>query len=151
MRQESSLAWLRKRQLEETSTQFRSSWELYLKFYTVFLTVNIAALGLTLQFVSGWISRLPIVLAFILQNANSLVTAVQIGKYSRKAGQRMSLLCQDIVAEGNERIVLPAHLVEPALPGELGYWGGIANAMGHGLMVLCWLFVLFIRVVAPSE
>ena len=41
--------WLIKRRHEDLSQTFRTSWDLYIKFYTVFLTFSIAALGLLLS------------------------------------------------------------------------------------------------------
>jgi hypothetical protein len=40
--------WLLKRRHEDVSTTFRTGWDLYIKFYTVFLTFSMAAFGLAL-------------------------------------------------------------------------------------------------------
>jgi len=145
LQRQQNIDWLRKKQFDEVSQQFRTTWDMYLKFYTVFLTFNISALGLTIQYMAG-ADRLPIVVAFLLQNINSLVTAVRIGHFSRHMAARLNCICSDFLrleGSGNDSRDL-RFLTDSAIPGELGYWGGIANAMGHGLLIACWVSVLFL-------
>jgi hypothetical protein len=59
--------WLEHKYFDEVSLQFRTVWDLYIKFYTVFLTVQIAGLGAIVQYVAQS-NRILIVLAFILNN-----------------------------------------------------------------------------------
>jgi hypothetical protein len=135
--------WLRKKQFDEVSLQFRSTWDMYLKFYTVFLTFNITALGLTIQYVHG-VNRAPIVIAFLLQNVNALITGMRIGQFSRDMSHRLSKICNDIMQKEGNHSEDSSFLTDSAIPGELGYWGGIANAMGHGLLIACWLSVFLL-------
>jgi hypothetical protein len=43
--EDSANVWLLKRRHEDISSMFRTCWDLYIKFYTVFLTFSVAAMG----------------------------------------------------------------------------------------------------------
>jgi len=139
-----NLDWLRKKQFDEVSLQFRTMFDLYVRFYTVFLTFNFTALGLVLQFVPV-AKRILIVIAFVLINLNSLITAIRIARFSRQSSKRMRIICEEIVAQdnisGDQKL---NSITESAIPGELGSWAGNANAMGHVLFIVCWLAILLI-------
>ncbi|MCC7142246.1 MAG: hypothetical protein IT349_09115 [Candidatus Eisenbacteria bacterium] len=132
--------WLRNKQFDEISAQFRASWDTYVKFYTVFLLVNFTALGLAIEHTQGR-GKTIIIVTFVGQNFLALVTAVGMARYSRSAAQRMRLICCGAIADGPSGGD-PEQLSEPVLPGGLGYWGGLANAAGHVLLIICWLAAL---------
>lgn len=149
----SGLEWLRRRLFDETSQQFRTTWTIYISFYTVFLTFNITALGLTIQYVVTS-NRWPIVIAFVLQNINSMVTALRISKFSLHSSERMSSLARELADASNGTTTLEVApikcLSDEPIPGRLGYWAGQANAIGHLLLVGCWIAALFIPMVKAA-
>lgn len=68
------------------SEQFVAAWQVYIAFYTVFLTVNLAALGVTLEKVAGRKSRVMIAVAFVAQNLLGMATAMAMARYSESLG-----------------------------------------------------------------
>jgi hypothetical protein len=144
--QESPLTWLAKKYFDECSLQFRTVWDLYLKFYIMFLTVNGAALGLTVQYVYSPKAKAVIALAFVLQNVFAAGTAAMISEYSFRMAKRVQGLAEFAVtnASAPDALPLPSVLGESPLPGQLGRWGGIANLGGHVVFVVLWFVVIFV-------
>jgi len=126
---ESTDVWLAKRYLDECSVQFRAVWDLYLKFYVMFLTVNVTALGLVINVAS---SKGLISIAFIMQNLLAGSTAIQIARYSSEVATRAQKLAE-FLAAGNAPVTISSTSVLAAspIPGKLGSWGGYANFAGH--------------------
>ena len=130
--------WMAKKKYDEINQYCRSCWELYLKFYTVFLTMNVAGLGLVVQYID-MDRRWPIVAAFAIQNTLSAITAVSMGLYSRSAASQLIALCRKIT--GVTEFVAPASPV----PAQLMWWAGLANAISSITLVLCWVVVLSVK------
>lgn len=59
---ESTWNWLLAKQFEERSTNIRTAWDIYIKFYVAFLALNVAGIGAVVQYVEIK-SRGPIVYA----------------------------------------------------------------------------------------
>jgi hypothetical protein len=132
---------LMEKQFEQVSRHLSDVWDLYLKFYTGFLTVNFAALAVAVQYIEEPNDRLPLTVAFIAQNILSLVTAIGIAKYTRFAYAKQ----RDVISLLAERESLTAKETEAAqssIPVQAGTWGGIANAASHVLFILCWIGVI---------
>jgi hypothetical protein len=140
-----SKEWLAKKYFDELSLQFRTVWDIYIKWYTVFLTTNVVAIGAVVQYVIPE-NRGVLVFAFAAQNALGLMTALFIGRFSRTTAKRMVLIAALIVADPNESSdsILPVQLRASPLPGNLGFWSGIANAIGNVTLMACWIALLFI-------
>lgn len=143
---DAAVLWLAKKYFDECSLQFRTIWQLYLTFYVAFLTVNGAALGLTVQYVTSSNGKVVIALAFILQNSLAAGTAARIAKYSSDVSRRMRDLTEFVFTNGaaSEMGVLPAVLQESPIPAGLGYWGGIANLISHVIFVVLWVIVFIV-------
>lgn len=139
--QESSDTWLAKKDLDECSLQFRTVWDMYLKFYIVFLTVNGAALGLTVEKVETRVATVVIASAFIAHNLLAAGTALFISKYSIDISRRSREIA--LFATGGK--ALPDVLLESPLPSRVAWWGGLANFLGHVVFVALWLATIFIR------
>jgi hypothetical protein len=138
--------WMAKKYFDECSLQFRSIWDLYLKFYVTFLTVNGAALALTVQYVTGSKAKAVIAITFIFQNVLAAGTAVAISKYSSDVAKRAQGLAElvGVSDHKSDPVALPAILHTSPIPGHIGRWGGIANLLGHVLFVVLWLVVIFV-------
>jgi hypothetical protein len=151
--QESALAWLAKKYFDECSLQFRTVWDLYLKFYVVFLTVNATALGLTVQYVELRESRAVIAAAFVMQNIFAAVTAFMVSRFSAKVAVRAQDLAAFAVAnvEQSPTMQLPLLLAESPIPGQLGKWGAMANLLGHAVFCALWLLVIILKFPKPPH
>src|SRR5580658_4185466 len=95
------------KRFDEVNVYFRTTWDLYLKFYTVFLTFDIAALA--------WVSnnhlegklRWPVAISFISQNILVAITSARMVCYSKGAPKKVKdILGQltDIAASREETI-----------------------------------------------
>lgn len=131
--------YLEKRYLDELSLQLRTSWQLYLQFYTVFLTVNVIGLGLTLEHLAPH-NRWPMALAFVSQNTISFATAVFMAVYSRKTSSKFQEIAEQLLIS-RSRPSRPTAFNESPLAGHLGLWGGIGNAVSHLALIVCWIVV----------
>ena len=130
--------WLLQKQYEEVNTNFRTTWDLYIKFYTVFLTFNVAALaalfsnGFTLVEKSKWL----VIGAFALQDLLCAITSGLMAKFSLRSGKQLEqarrALLQDRVEYGDG---IPA----ASLPVGLARWAGWANLGAMLAMMALWL------------
>ena len=137
----SEWSWLIRRQLDDLGMQVRTVWDLYLKWYTVFLTANVAGLALTVQYVHPE-HRKPVVWAFILQNFISSFTALSVGIFSERSARRATELAAEIILPEMCSAKDRKLILKSTIPGRLGLWSGIANLLSHAAMILCWYFVI---------
>jgi hypothetical protein len=140
------MVWLAKRHLDECSLQYRAVWDLYLKFYVMFMTVNGAALGLTVQYVSERDAKAVISLAFLLQNALAGSTALVIAKFTSNTAKKAQELAAFVLldAVSTTREPLPSALAESMIPGQLGWWAAIANGIAHLIFGVLWFVVILV-------
>jgi hypothetical protein len=137
--------------ITDLSQQFRMVWDIYIKFYTAFIVVNMTGLGLVAEKIERLETKRVIMWAFIFQNVLSGLTALAIAAYSHDVDDRMSKLLTARVAMAqaatpetpSEQAARPYAplLVRSTVPGPLGVWGGAANALGHVFFVVCWIAV----------
>ncbi|MCP5133687.1 MAG: hypothetical protein H6976_08800 [Gammaproteobacteria bacterium] len=125
--------WLAQKQFEERNQNYRTVWDLYLKFYTVFLTVNIIGIGVVVQHVPQK-QRLPIIAAFVIQNLLSAGTAYCIARFSKEASAELEEFCQQFAPESTVEI-----LTKSPLPALLGFRAGWANVWSHMAFIICWV------------
>jgi hypothetical protein len=131
---------------DQISINFRTVWDMYIKWYTVFLTVNILALAATVEKIDGVENWLIVAVAFSVQNALAMFTAIYIGYYSRHMEARIAkitLLLANARDPGADHFV--ARLGGPPIPGELGYWSGWANALGNASLIACWIAAVLVK------
>lgn len=125
--------WQARQHYQESCTTYRTVWDIYMKFYTVFLTTNVVGVGLVVQHVETR-HRWPIVLAFLIQNLASSVTAFQIAIYSRGESESLSRLARAMTKEG----AVDSQSTSP-LPGLLASKAAIVNLVSHLALCLCWI------------
>jgi hypothetical protein len=134
----SNRTWLLQKQYEDVNTNFRTAWDLYIKFYTVFLTFNVAALAALFSnnFSLAEGSKWLVIGAFVLQDVLCAATSGLMAKFSQsyaeKLEQARAALLKDS-AESDEGI--PAG----SLPVDLSLWAGWANCWAMLAMVALWL------------
>ncbi len=133
--------WLPKSILDQEFTSYKTVWDLYLKFYTVFLTVNFVALAAVVQHIKDE-GRGIIVVAFLLQNLFSFGTALTIAFFSKKTAERYNNLCFHLASQSKYSDVI-LESAKSSVPGWIGYWGGIANAASHIALMACWIAVIY--------
>jgi len=132
--------WLLKSRYADLGTTFGTVSDLYIKFYTVFLTFNIAALGfflskpLFLCLSKRYIYVL--ILVFAVQSALLGGTSILMAKYSTKAAADQQRLENELLVEEAEAKV-PGF--ESVFPLGLARWAALANATGMLGMVAIWV------------
>ena len=138
----SGLDWVLKQRVQEVGTMFRTVWDIYIKFYTVFLTFSLAAMSWLIEHkINSSHSHKVIAVVFIGQSLLTSITSGAIGFYSFKAGKQLS---------GTEITLLTGIHVPPVLkrtqtiPSGLGLWSGFANAAAMIGMACVWYWVGFI-------
>ncbi len=142
---ESPQEWILKRRHEDLGVTVRMCWDLYIKFYTVFLTFSVIGLG--------WILTRPadlqtirrgkqvIAIVFLIQTILTAVTSAGIA------------LCTVHVANDQDHIeglLTQSHpggkpSVRPAVPSLLAQWGGWSNCAAMLAMAALWIYAGFIR------
>jgi len=111
--------------IDEASLQYRTVWDLYIKFYTVYLTFNAAAFGLTVQYVTNPNARSIVCVLFILQNLISGTTAYKIAQFSlniKRHSEELANLGAELAQEK-----LPKPIKDLAPIGATWLLGGIGN------------------------
>jgi len=105
---------------------FRTVWDLYIKFYTVFLTFSLAAMSWLIEHkITSSHSHKVIAVVFIGQSLLTSITSGAIGIYSYTVGKQLSGVEIALLAG----IHLPAALKRmQTIPSGLGLWSGFANA-----------------------
>ena len=136
-------AWLATKYFDEVSLQYRTIWDLYIKWYTVFLTANVLGLGATVQYVHSG-KRTWIVVAFVVQNMLAASTAVAIALYSRSSARRMTELASLIVSFGPPHESLSPELRKSPFAEDLAFFAGLANALGNISLSVCWIAVIHV-------
>lgn len=143
---ESNRSWLAREVYKEQVAMFKTAWDIYIKFHTVFITVNVAALAATVQYIKPE-NRWPMVIAFVVQNLVSLGTAVAMSRFSRNCATRThEAACEIVRHEAGSDSASPAELRlwSSPVPATLGSWSGIANGIGYLSLIGCWVATMFI-------
>lgn len=130
---------LKAKLIEEKLLFLRFCWEQYMKFYTVFLTVNIVAVGLVVEHVDSRMDRLPIAAVFIVHNIIAAITPLKLRSMSNFARKELS----NAVTSGNpesEMAVFVRNL--EVLPARFAGWAGIANSISQFGFALLWIILV---------
>lgn len=130
--------WLLKKRIEEASAMFRAVWDNYIKFYTVFLTFSLGALGWIIEHSDSQAlrhSHTVIVIVFIGQSLLTSITSVAVSLYSRRTARELLLLEKALIPDCPEP---PLCLQSSTIPVGIALWAGIANAVAMlGMIVEC--------------
>src|SRR5690348_3775886 len=89
MAEPNDITWLLQNYYLETLKVYTKVWEIYIQFYTVFLTANVLGLGLAAEHI-GLGKRGPVVAAFILQNVLTVATSLGVAAYGNVAHKNLS-------------------------------------------------------------
>ena len=119
-------------------------WDLYLKFYTVFLTINIAGLAVAIEFVEKISEWRFFYVAFLFQNIISAFTALSMSRYSKRACKEIEALGTTMIhsIETGNSYLLGKSYTSP-VPKNLAVWSGIANALSHVAFIAIWVWFIW--------
>jgi hypothetical protein len=125
---------------------FRAVWDYYIKFYTVFLTFSVAAMGwlLTRDGNDSVPKKIHYVLAivFIAQSMLTATTSASIALYSRRVGREHARVEGDMLGA----VAAPSALIGTgAIPVDLAMWSGWANAVAMLGMSVAWAYIGFVK------
>jgi uncharacterized protein (DUF433 family) len=123
--------------MDEHSLALRTVWDLYLKFYAIFLTFNVVALGAVIQWIKS--DKELLVFGFVAHNFIALVSALLIARFSHQSASNYKKLCNEQV--GSELI---GDEFKMPIPASLAMWGALANGFGHLCTMGCWIALLYI-------
>jgi hypothetical protein len=132
---------LKNKLIEEKLVFVRFCWDQYMKFYTVFLTTNIIAVGLVVEHVHSRWDRFPIAIVFIVQNILAAITPLKLKALSQSAKEELARALETTKEAEPLQTFMAALDVVPA---HFAVWVGVANSIAQfGLAVLWILLVLF--------
>ena len=126
-------------QYREHATSFRSSWDIYIKFFTVFITFNVIAIGAVLERVAPT-NRPLMSAAFIAQNLLAAGTALGVAWYSRRCKEQMERTADVLLASAGDPATR-AILREAPIPANTGVWAGVANFIAHVTLIAVWILI----------
>lgn len=142
--EDSADVWLLKRRHEDMSTMFRTCWDLYIKFYTVFLTFSVAAMGWLLARDQN--NRVPpkvfhvIAVVLIAQSLLTATTSAAMAFYSRRVARDHIRLENAVLGSAPVQTAL---IETSAVPVALATWSGWANAVAMLGMCYAWWYIAF--------
>jgi hypothetical protein len=142
---ESPQEWILKRRHEDLGVTVRMCWDLYIKFYTVFLTFSVIGLGWILTHPSD-IPMVPrakqvIAIVFLIQTILTASTSAAIAVYTVHVAHDQEHI-EDLLTQSHGA-TRPS--IKPAVPKLLAQWGGWSNCAAMLAMAALWLYVGFIR------
>jgi len=142
--EESPQEWILKRRHEDLSLTVRTSWSLYIQFYTVFLTVSVVGLG--------WVLTRPadapiaprakhvIAIVFVIQTLLTAFTSIAMALYTSRVARDQENIENRLVQ--SDTAVLPS--CGPAVPASLARFAGWFNCAAMVAMAALWLYIGFI-------
>jgi hypothetical protein len=130
------ITWLHQTYYTETLKVYTNVWDIYIKFYTVFLTANVLGLGLAAEHIAFG-KRWPVVIAFMLQNVLTVATSLGVAAYGDVVHENLSKVAEVLV--GSSPGVAKVLKGSP-VPTTLSRYAAYANALGCASLIVCWYF-----------
>jgi hypothetical protein len=142
---ESPQEWILKRRHEDLGVTVRMCWDLYIKFYTVFLTFSVVGLGWMLTR-PGDVQIVPrakqvVAIVFLIQTVLTAVTSAGIALYTVHVAHDQDHI-EGLLTQSHPGGRPP---IRPAVSALLAQWGGWSNCAAMLAMAVLWLYVGFIR------
>lgn len=129
--------WVLRRRYAELGLNLRAAWDIYIRFYTVFLTFSMAALAWA--FAND--ERLPAVhmvaWAFVTQTMMTAITSMLMSLHSRRVRKDQERI-EALLLE-TDRVPPPS--APPAISVAMTMWAGWANCLAMTAMAAIWLYV----------
>jgi hypothetical protein len=121
----------------DISNNFRAAWDIYIKFYTVFLTFSAAAMAFVIAQGSSLGHILTIKYLFAANSILLSLTSVFLTRYSSDAAERHTEI--EISLSGPQSRLSGS---KGSIPLGLAQWSGWANAVVMIGMAWIWMFGL---------
>lgn len=142
---ESPQEWILKRRHEDLGVTVRMCWDLYIKFYTVFLTFSVIGLGWILTRPAD-VQTIPrgkqvIAIVFLVQTILTAITSAGIALYTGHVATDQDHI-EDLLTQSHPG---GRPSVRPAVPSLLAQWGGWSNCAAMLAMAALWVYTGFIR------
>lgn len=131
--------WLHRTYYLETLKVYAKVWDIYIKFYTVFLTANVLGLGLVIENMPT--KRWPVCLAFICQNVVTIGTSFSVGLYSRKTDDKLIQIAKHLADANPVRRHSDVVTTTSPVARRLSSWAGYANCVATLCIIVCWIAV----------
>ena len=124
---------------EQANENMRAVWEFYFRFHTVFLTINIAGLGIFAKYAPADPTLVAVV--FILFGALAAITAARIECETMNSAKHLHNLA---VALGLSNTREHKDLIseETVMPRTIALWGARANFVASVILTLCWIYIV---------
>lgn len=129
--------WVLRRRYVELGLNLRSAWDIYIRFYTVFLTFSIAALAWLFTDEKATPALRMVAWTFFAQTAMTGVTSLLISLHSRRVRRAQEQIAEPLLAE--EESPLPNTPSPISVP--MAMWAGGANCLAMTGMAAIWLYV----------
>jgi hypothetical protein len=142
---ESPQEWILKRRHEDLGVTVRMCWDLYIKFYTVFLTFSVVGLGWVLTR-PGDIQMLPrakqvIAIVFVIQTILTAITSAALALYTVHVAHNQAHI-EDLLTQSHPGT---RQSIKPAVPELLAQLAGWSNCGAMLAMAALWIYVGFMR------
>lgn len=128
------------KRFEEVNVNFRTTWDLYLKFYTVFLTFDLAALAWVYGKDFNPHHRWPVPVAFIFQNVFVAITSGWMALYSKTVTSKIGGILGQLadLGDAHGESIDRARVLGVDLPISIAIWGGVANCVAVSMLAVIW-------------
>ena len=136
--------WLPKTYYHETLKIYAHVWDLYIKFYTVFLTANVLGLGLAVEHIPIAAHRWPIIAAFSIQNLITMGTSLGVARYSSETDIKLRKVAVYLAGSHSAERPLADAVKGSPIPVKLSKWAGLANCIASAIMIGCWIALRYI-------
>lgn len=135
--------WLHRTFYLETLKVYSKVWDLYIKFYTVFLTSNVVGIGIALKYLPQC-ERLFIAIPFCLQNVITAFTSWSVARYSLETDDRLKDVARSL-ADAETGVVFPdVAIKESPVARRLSARAGYANCFACALHIGVWVAVCLV-------
>jgi hypothetical protein len=134
--------WLHRTYYQETLKVYARVWDLYIKFYTVFMTANILGLGFVTERIHA--HRWPVIAAFCIQNVLVIGTSVRVAIYSGQTEEKLARVATFLAGPNADPTSVKDVVAGSPVAGKLSKWAGYANCAASVCMIGCWIALNFI-------
>lgn len=139
--------WALKERYKSELTQLYDVWRIYIAWYTVFLSFNVAALLFYKQLndaPSPSVARRVLIgVFFVVQNGCAIVTSLLIARFSSRAYVAMDVLLIELsrVMPGPSSALDLLTKKHPLIPRRLMVLGAWFNVTGPGTLLIIWFLL----------
>jgi hypothetical protein len=139
----SNLTWLLQKQYEEVNINFRTVWDLYLRFYAVFLTFDIAAMALLLGskpiFQPTAEIKHLIVVVFVLQSLLMAITSGFMALFTEGSRHHLEAARDALLRDEPKHT---SEIPKISLPTAIAKYSAWGNCGAMLTMAVLWLILI---------